>query len=185
MSRQDGAGGGLAGTAAGSPDVGIVSRVQVLGLASAHAVAERCIETLDRYLARRDGPGVLAPLGGAGPAPGPQAPETLELPAVPAGGSTEAFLWLHNPTAAPVRAGVRVSPLTSAEGHLVPAPTVAEEATGAEVGAGGSLQVRVTVRVPAGTPPGHYHGVATSRATPRQGLPVVVQVQGPPAEDSG
>ncbi|GGK75141.1 hypothetical protein [Ornithinimicrobium pekingense] len=182
MSRQRGVGGGLAGTAAVAGE--IVDRVQVLGLASASAVAERCIATVDRYLADRDGPRTLDLPAVGGPAPGPQPAEALELPAVPAGSSTGGSLWIHNPTTAPVRARVRVSSLTSAEGHLLPAPTVGvPSSAGIEVAAGGSVEVRVQVRVPAGTPPGHFHGVVTSTATPRQCLPLLLHVRTSPAED--
>lgn len=192
----------------------IVGRVQVLGLASAAAVAERYIETVDRYLAGRedsadgraeqaDGAGALALLrleeatlrtldlltgGTAAPdgSSGPPAQDTLVLPPVPAGGCTDAALWVHNPSAAPVVASLRMTSLVSADGHeLPPATVVVPSGGGVEVDAGGSLEVRVRLLVPPGTPPGHFHGVVTSTAAPRQCLPVLLQVQAPRSEDPG
>jgi len=185
----------------------IVGQVQVFGLASAAAVAERYIGTVDRYLAEHD-----APVGTSEDDRGRGSPdlmwaacmeqalmqsldrvgawqddvrlksrtprqEILRLPPVPAGSDSRAAVWVHNPTTAPVVLTVRMSSLTSADGAVLPADEVVVETGGSvEVDAGGSAQVMLHVQVPSGTRPGHFHAVLTSTATPRQALPVLLEV---------
>lgn len=185
----------------------IVSQVQVFGLASASAVAERYIGTVDRYLAERDvrvptgdddhAPGspdmvwagclerallrsldlVAALPEGLVPGSGTFAQEVLRLPPVHAGGDSRGTVWVHNPTTVPVVLTVRMSSLTSANGPVLPADEVLVGGVGSvQVDAGGSARVTLHVQVPPGTPPGHFHAVLTSTATPQQGLPVLLEV---------
>lgn len=151
----------------------LAGQVQVLGLASAAAVAERYVGTVDRYLAQRP-PGPSADPADRATDVGRRA-ETLELPAVPAGACSAVALWVHNPTAATVTTAVRPGRLVSADGHELPAGTVLVPPA-PEVVPGGSAEVCLQVQVPVGTPPGHYHAVVTSTATPHQALPVHLEV---------
>lgn len=155
----------------------MVSQVQVLGLASAAAVVERYVGTLDDAV---DGP----PAGPAlprihGPRPaGPLAPDVVELPTVSPGARTTASVWVHNPTAAPVAVTLRASGMVHAAGDVIPADAVVVVPSApATVQAGGSVAMRLAVRVPSSAPPGHYHAVLTSTATPAQALPVHLEVR--------
>jgi hypothetical protein len=217
-----------AGREAAARVLDVVGQVQAFGLASAAAVAERYVQTVDRYLAERDTPpgdgadrGEAAggaaqalagmerallrsvelvatgldgqwpglewpgldgrrPATGAGPHP-----DILELPPVRAGECAQASLWVHNRTSAAVPVTLRAGLLASSEGNVVAADVEVVEAlanprsgtvAAAEVPPGGSAEVRVRVRVPAGTAPGHFHGLVTSTATPRQALPLLLEV---------
>lgn len=170
-----------AGREAAARALDMAGQVQVFGLASAAAVAERYIETVDRYLAERDvpvrtreddhGPGSPDTMWAAcmeqallqsldlvaalqdewGPGSGALTQEVLRFPPVHAGDDSRATVWVHNPTTAPVVLGVRMSSLTAADGAVLPADEVL-------VGGVGSVQVdaggsaRVTLRVQ--VPPG-------------------------------
>jgi hypothetical protein len=154
----------------------LTGRVQLLGMASAAAVAERYVAVVERFLARRPSEGVLGDALGLQPGAVP-GPETLELPAAHPGTRSTASLWLHNPTAAPVSAVVQVGRLTSADGLVLPAGAVVSASAPTDrVAPGASAEVRLLVNVPQDTPAGHFHAVVTSAATPRQALLLHLEV---------
>lgn len=137
------------------------------------------VRSLDAVASGVSGTGWVRP-GRAAPA------EVLHLPAVRAGATARTSVWVHNPTAVPVPVTARLSALTAADGHVLPSEAVmvtpersAESGSSwpAEVAPGGSCEVRVEIHVPADTPPGHFHAVVTSTATPRQALPVRLEVR--------
>lgn len=103
--------------------------------------------------------------------------EALDLPAVSPGTSTSSSVWVHNPTPSPVRVTVRTSAFLAPDGTTLPADAVVLEPRGpvpVEPGAAG--EVRCRVDVPRGTPPGHFHAVLTSTATPQQAVSLHLQV---------
>ena len=151
----------------------LVSQVQVLGLASAAAVAERYVGSLDRQGDRRFTDRTV----GQGRGARDGAADRLELAPVGPGGRAVASLWVHNPTSAPVEVTLRAGALVCAEGAVLPAGSVVVEPRGpVTVAPGGSAEHRVVLLVPGATAPGHYHGVITSTATPHQALPVHLEV---------
>lgn len=174
--------------------VDVVGQVQALGLASAAAVAERCVGTVDRYLAERAAPtGRGEWLGGRAPTDPGQ--EVLLIPGATPGSLSHASLWVHSTTSAPAVVTVRAGPLTSPDGQvLIPAAEVLDASGRREpagnAGAGSTLgpacevevardrpaEVRLLVPVPPGTAPGHFHGVVTCTGAPRRALPVVLEV---------
>jgi hypothetical protein len=58
----------------------------------------------------------------------------------------------------------------------VPVDAVTVEPAPVMVDGGLSAEVRVRVRVPHGTPAGCYHALVTSPTTPRQALPLLLEV---------
>lgn len=113
----------------------------------------------------------------AGPGEDPPAGEILHLPPVRAGESSTSQVWVHNPTPDPVAVALRVSAFVSADGRSLPAGSVALEPPGPlPVPQGGAGAVELRVLVPPATPPGHFHALLTSTATPSQALPVHLEV---------
>ncbi|MFK5647822.1 hypothetical protein ACI3ET_15040 [Ornithinimicrobium sp. LYQ121] len=194
------------GSEAAARALHLISEVQAFGLASAAAVAERYIQTVDGYLGQRPRPGTDAsdddPAGSplsrnaermvragsasfdllgallvTGEAPPATGGEALDLPPTSPGGRSQASAWVHNPTTVPVWATVRVSSLGSSGGYLLPPGAVEVEPAGAAyVDAGGSAEITVRILVPQGTPPEHFHALVTSTSTPRQALPLHLEV---------
>jgi hypothetical protein len=150
-----------------------VGQVQVFGLASAAAVAERYVGTVDRHVGRRDtsGKGATVPVTRAVSA------EILHLPPAPRGSKTTTCLWVHNPTAVSVTLTMHLSNMVSAQGDTIPTRALAVDPAVTTVEPGGAAQVWLSVAVPNAMPPGHYHGIVTSTATPRQSLPIHLEVQ--------
>ncbi|GAA1183293.1 hypothetical protein GCM10009584_26700 [Ornithinimicrobium humiphilum] len=164
--------------------LGMAGQVQALGLATAAAVADRWLGALDpapgptTHAGPADRWGDL--LGAVATTP---TADRLVLPAAAPGNITGAELWVHNPTARPVEVEVHVGPLTSSTGGTLPTGAARAMPVGVApraplvVAPGGAARVRLEVAVPEGTPAGHLHGVVTCSATPRQALPVVLEVR--------
>lgn len=174
--------------------VDVVGQVQALGLASAAAVAERYVGTVDRYLAGRAAPTGHWDRWGERTPPHPDE-EVLVIPGTTPGSPGHASLWVHSTTPAPVVVTVRAGPLTSPDGQvLVPAVEVLDASGRREppgtAGVGSTpgaacrveaardrpAEVRLLVPVPLGTGPGHFHGVVTCTGAPRRALPVTLEV---------
>lgn len=188
--------GGRAGPGGGvARMVDVVGQVQALGLASAAAVAERYVGTVDRYLAERAATtGRWEGWGQRTPADPDQ--EVLVIPGVTAGTLSQASLWVHS-SSAPAVVAVRAGPLTSPDGQVLTPAVEAADAWGRPNRAGttgpGSTagaacevdvapdrpaEVRLLVAVPPGTAPGHFHGVVTCTGAPHRALPVSLEVLG-------
>jgi hypothetical protein len=190
----------------------LIGDVQTFGLVSAAAVAERYVETVDRYLSRHqesaDGPAQTGedPLARAAEqmaqawlrsvdllssaldhrlAGGTSSyPDPLVLPPARPGTTSSASLWVHNPTGVAAQVVVRLGTLTAVDGtSWSPDAVVVEPSGGVGVEAGGSAEVRVVVRVPQDATSGHVHGVALCADAPERPLPVRLEVL--PVERSG
>ncbi len=132
----------------------LMADVQAFGLVSAASVADRYLESVDRYLAH-DPLTAPTPTGssadpapaevagrmaeactrtldlistvlarGAEPTPGIPRVEVVVVPAAQAGSTTEGSVWVHNPTATSVAVQLRVTGLVSAGGGSLPADAV-------------------------------------------------------------
>lgn len=97
----------------------------------------------------------------------PTAEEVLELPAAAPGGTSDATLWLHHSAGAPVSVTLRVTPLMSGEGHLVPTQAVECRPDRLDhLVADGSCAVCIHVAVPVHQPEGRYHGLVVGSIAP-------------------
>jgi hypothetical protein len=139
-----------AGREAASRALHLMADVQAFGLVSAASVADRYLETVDRYLAQ-DPPTAPTPTGlsadpslaevagrmaeacarsldlvstvlsrGEGPGNGIARVEVVTLPPTPPGSTTEGSVWVHNPTATPADVELRATGLVSAAAGSVP-----------------------------------------------------------------
>jgi hypothetical protein len=165
----------------------LVEDVQRLGLHSASAVVERYAVAVEQTLGLDPPTDVTAP-----PDPGalvdvtarmaqaylglldglvglvdrPRRPveplESVHVPATPPGGTGRVSLWVHNGTADPVEAVVRLGPLVSAEGVALPAGAATVAPAEVTVPPGGRAEVRLQVDVPDGHPLGTYFGLGLS-----------------------
>jgi hypothetical protein len=107
---------------------------------------------------------------------GAQAPERLVLPAATPGATSQASVWLHNPTAAPVSARVHVTTLVSGDGAVLPVGAVTCEPSGhGQLAPAGAHEVLLRVSVPGRQPPGHYHGLLVASVAPEP-MPLELQV---------
>jgi hypothetical protein len=165
----------------------LVEDVQRLGLHSASSVVERYALAVEQAVGLDPGAGVRPPTdpdalvdatarmaraylglldGLAGLADRPGRPrrdlETVPLPATRPGASARVSLWVHNGTAGPVDAVVRIGPLVSAEGGVLPTEAAGLEPTSVAVPAAGRAEMRLRVDVPGDQPTGTYFGVALS-----------------------
>lgn len=191
----------MTATARGSRD--LVGDVRRFGLFSAATVVDRYSVLVDRVLAtappRPDGHAPTAPadtaaqvaeaalrlldsaaaLLGGGTGRGDPT-ETLVLPPTAPGGTAGTALWVHNATPSAVPAvGLRVTALTSASGDTVPAGTVSLVPDRVDVAPGGAREVGLSVLVPVGQTPGHYHGLVLSSAAPDRPLLLRLEVLRP------
>ena len=104
--------------------------------------------------------------------------DILVLPTTQPGCSSEAALWVNNPTDVPVAAvDLHATTLVSGNGPGLPAEAVSLAPTRvAPVEPGTSREVRVTVEVPPGQPAGQYHGLLLSSAAPDEPIRIRVRV---------
>jgi hypothetical protein len=142
-------------------------------LQSGAAVAESYLRVLDHAAN-------LA--SGQGPASSPPFPDRVTVAATPPGGVGEATLWVHNSGAEAVtHLLLGATDLVCASGArlgstaLRTSPRVVDE-----VAAGGRVEVRLSVRVPADQKAGLYHGLLVVSGAPDEPLPVAVEVAGGP-----
>jgi hypothetical protein len=140
------------------------------GLARAASTGVSVLESLESF--------VSTVLDGAGRAVGEEAQAAVAPPAVPAGSTTEASFWLHNPGhQALTDVDLWVSPLMSGTGATIPPAAVAMSPRRVALVPGvGSEEVRLRVAVPSGQPRGAYHGLVLCSATPGEPLGVRVEV---------
>lgn len=110
-----------------------------------------------------------------------QATDVLVLPSTRSGSSTEQSLWIHNPTESPAAGlGLNATSLVSSNGSCVPVDAVSFAPENVDLLApGSSLEVRLRVDVPAGQPPGDYHGLVLSSAVPSEPIALRLHVQAP------
>jgi hypothetical protein len=111
--------------------------------------------------------------------PGPPAvPDELVLPAAAPGTCSEVSVWVHNPTASPVRqVRLRATSLVSTTG-VIPADAVAfspELLSVVEPGAAGELRLRVTV--PEDQPTGAYQALVLSSVDGARGIALTLTVR--------
>jgi hypothetical protein len=174
----------------------LVADVQRFGLISAATVVSRYAAIVDRALGagatttavpgrpgvERDWLGRTAPraaeaalrlldrataLAAGATTASPAMAEHLALPAATPGDSVQVSVWLHNPTPAPVVTRVQVTCLVSGCGTVIPVEAVTcEPSDDVRLAPTGACAVLVRVRVPAGQPTGHYHGLVVASVAP-------------------
>jgi len=186
----------------------LVGDVQRFGLFSAAAVVDRYVEIVNRAiaadavisrppLAERDATradlaarvaaaclelldAVTSVLVQAGPAWTAPDQEGLTLPRTSAGSGSEVSVWVHNPTAAPVTSvELRATSLAGSRSSI---PVEAVSFTPSSVPVvepGAARAVRLHVAVPAGQPPGCYHGLVVSSVDGSQPIPMSLEVRAP------
>jgi hypothetical protein len=192
-----------------APD--LVGLVQSFGLFSAAAVVDRYAQIVDRVISRdaltpprprsddgADGRLVDGALRAAEvwtrlldvtttlvlDAARPDATiETFVLPPAAPGRTSEASLWLHNTTPSPVPdLALRGTGLSSSSGRGIPVDAVSLLPDRVRLlAAGTSVQVRLRVLVPAGQPPGRYHGLVMLSATASEPVALRLDVHAPGA----
>jgi hypothetical protein len=142
-------------------------------LQSGAAVAESYLRVLDHAANLAAGQGLAS---------SPPVPDCVTVAATPPGGVGEATLWVHNPGAEAVtHLLLGATDLVCASGArlgstaLRTSPRVVDE-----VAAGGRVEVRLSVRVPADQKAGLYHGLLVVSGAPDEPLPVAVEVAGGP-----
>ncbi len=148
-------------------------------LQSGAAVAESYLRVLDHAANLAAGQGLAF---GQGLASSPPVPDCVTVAATPPGGVGEATLWVHNSGAEAVtHLLLGATDLVCASGArlgstaLRTSPRVVDE-----VAAGGRVEVRLSVRVPADQKAGLYHGLLLVSGAPDEPLPVAVEVAGGP-----
>ena len=183
----------------------LVGDVQRFGLLSAVTVVDRYLEVVDRAMAQ--GRPTISPVlsderdvgrlaesaarmseawlrlldatAALIPAAAPPGRDILVLPAARAGGTSEASLWVHNPTDSPVAdVGLHVTSLVAANGLGLPARAVSFTPSGLTlVEPGTSREVRVRVEVPPDQSAGQYHALLLSSAAPYEPVALSLVVE--------
>ena len=103
------------------------------------------------------------------------ADEVLELPAVLPGSSSEAPVWVHNPTDRMADVGLHATALVDGDGHQLAVTVLGCDHAGSlplPPGSSGGLTLRVWV--PVDQCPGRYHGLLAGSGTPD---PVRIRLQ--------
>jgi hypothetical protein len=183
----------------------LVDDVQRFGLLSAVTVVDRYIAVVDRAMAEVPLASPRLPSEGrdigwladsaarmaetwlrvldatAGLIPAAAAPrhDIVVLPTGRPGCTSEASLWVHNPTDSPVAAvDLHATTLVSGNGLGLPADSVSfTPKRVALVEPGASREIRVMVHVPLSQSAGQYHGLLVSSAAPDEPVTLRVEVK--------
>jgi len=113
--------------------------------------------------------------------------EPLRLPPASPGGTTSAYVWLHNTTPAAVSTLVpRAAVLVDHQGQQLPGEALSFDPGAVDqLDAGGSRQLLATLRVPADATPGTYHGLLLVEHLPALALHVIAEVRPAAAAPDG
>jgi hypothetical protein len=154
--------------------------------AQLQADAERAV---DAYLnvVRRLYDVVAGFTGAPSGTPAGTGPEPVRLPPAAPGGTTSAYVWLHNTTADATTALVpRAVDLVDHHGNRISGGALAfDPAAVAQLDPGASSQLLATLRLPSDAVPGTYHGLVLVEHLPDVALHVVAEVRPAPDADRG
>lgn len=146
------------------------------------ALVDRAARLAEAYLRLVDATAALA--SGAGPREVGPSMERITLPAARSGSTSEASLWIHNPTGeAATRLDLEVTDLVSPVGLTIPAAAASVSPPGVDrLDPSASRRLLLRVDVPEDQPPGYYHGLVLIAEPPDESIGLRLEVRRP-AED--
>lgn len=142
-------------------------------------LVDRAARLAEAYLRLVDATAALA--SGIGPREVGPSIERVTLPAALSGTTSEAPLWIHNPTGVvATRLDLEVTDLASSIGVTIPAAAVYVSPPRVDrLEPSASRRILLRVDVPEGQPPGYYHGLVLIAEAPDEPIGLRLEVRLP------